>query len=95
MLGDTARPSTPTLWKGGDNATLVSQNPQKVTYLTQGHTGTKWQSWIRTQERPPRGLTLVAHHQAASRGRPGTPTSSVVQGSRRCRGGRQLQGEPE
>lgn len=50
---------TPTLLGVGGNVTAVTQNLQKVKYSTPGHMGTKGQSWIRTQERPPRGLSLV------------------------------------
>lgn len=35
------------------------ENLQKVKYSTPGHMGTKGQSWIRTQERPPQGLSLA------------------------------------
>lgn len=50
---------TPTLLGVGGNVTAVTQNLQKVKYSTPGHMGTKGQSWIRTQERPPRGLSLA------------------------------------
>lgn len=69
--GTLINPGRPLL-KGDNNVTPISGNLLKVKRPTQGHMGTKWQGWTRTQEHIRRGLG-PAQHQTVSCGGPGAP----------------------